>query len=151
MAVTISSVKARQIFDSRGNPTVEVQFYLAASFLDSVCLACFDLLHVFFWTWIELCPVWRCCAGGYQPQRRELREGSRAERRVHRYVSRFRETRCSVLCFRSVVIRFSAKLWVLLIWALSPCREISEPQNSWPCYWARALTRLIASVLRACG
>jgi enolase len=48
MAVTISSVKARQIFDSRGNPTVEVQFYLAASFLDSVCLACFDLLHVFF-------------------------------------------------------------------------------------------------------
>ena len=26
MAITIQAVKARQIFDSRGNPTVEVRF-----------------------------------------------------------------------------------------------------------------------------
>jgi hypothetical protein len=92
MAITISSVKARQIFDSRGNPTVEVQFYLAASFLDSVISRLFRFAASFFFLSEHGLNCVPCVAGGYRPQRRELREGSRAERRVHRYVSRFRET-----------------------------------------------------------
>ena len=58
MAVTIASVKARQIFDSRGNPTVEVRGGMPKSIEEEIkaglfCVrsarrcACGDVLKVF--------------------------------------------------------------------------------------------------------
>jgi hypothetical protein len=130
MAVTISSVKARQIFDSRGNPTVEVQFYLAASFLDSVISRLFRFAASFFF----LSERGLNCVPCVALERRWISasatgasrgEPCRAARPPVR-VAIPRDSRCSVLCFRSVVIRFSAKLWVLLSWALSPCLGKSQ-------------------------
>ena len=40
-AVTIQSVKARQIFDSRGNPTVEVQINPLCPRISTICVMFF--------------------------------------------------------------------------------------------------------------
>jgi hypothetical protein len=106
-AVTIQSVKARQIFDSRGNPTVEVrmeinpiELVVGNCLIITVCSALPQISYCL--SWIRFVPLspslttvsvgdqsefWCArCAGGYRPQRRELREGRGAERRFHWYV-----------------------------------------------------------------
>jgi hypothetical protein len=121
MAVTITWVKTRQIFISRGNPTVEVRHFALPSLPGAVNLVlplfsfCLDqrlsptLLEIRSSS-VCLCPgsARRCaqdlltsgfvfyvgsrltmlcgCAQVRGPQRRQLREGGRTQRRIHWYV-----------------------------------------------------------------